>query len=89
MFGNQRELSVPDLKQRAVDLKMDTQAFNQCLDSGRQASAIQADIQEGARAGVSGTPALFINGRFLSGNQPYSEIKDVIEDELQRKQAAK
>jgi predicted DsbA family dithiol-disulfide isomerase/Skp family chaperone for outer membrane proteins len=89
MFGNQRELSVADLKQRAVDLKMDTQAFNQCLDSGRQAGAIQADIQEGARAGVSGTPAIFINGRFLSGNQPYSEIKDVIEDELQRKQAAK
>jgi predicted DsbA family dithiol-disulfide isomerase len=89
MFGNQRELSVADLKQRAVDLKMDTQAFNQCLDSGKEAPAIQADIQEGARAGVSGTPAMFINGRFLSGNQPYSEIKDVIEDELQRKQAAK
>ena len=87
MFGNQRELSIADLKQRAVDLKLDTQAFNQCLDSGREAAAIQTDIQEGARAGVSGTPAIFINGRFLSGNQPYSEIKDVIEDELQRKGA--
>ena len=87
MFGNQRELSIADLKQRAVDLKLDTQAFNQCLDSGKEAAAIQTDIQEGARAGVSGTPAMFINGRFLSGNQPYSEIKDVIEDELQRKGA--
>ena len=87
MFGNQRELSIADLKQRAVDLKLDTQAFNQCLDSGKEAAAIQADIQEGARVGVSGTPAMFINGRFLSGNQPYSEIKDVIEDELQRKGA--
>jgi predicted DsbA family dithiol-disulfide isomerase len=89
MFGNQRELSVADLKQRAVDLKLDTKAFNECIDSGRQAAAVQADIQEGARAGVSGTPALFINGRLLTGNQPYSEIKDVIDDELQRKQAAK
>jgi predicted DsbA family dithiol-disulfide isomerase/Skp family chaperone for outer membrane proteins len=88
MFTNQQELSVPDLKQRAVDLKMDTQAFNQCLDSGRQSTAIQADIQEGARNGVTGTPALFVNGRLLSGNQPYSEIKDVIEDEIQR-QASK
>jgi predicted DsbA family dithiol-disulfide isomerase/Skp family chaperone for outer membrane proteins len=87
MFANQRELSVPDLKQRAVDLKLDTQAFNQCLDSGRYAPAIQKDIQEGARNGVSGTPALFINGRLLSGNQPYSEIKEVIDDELQRKGA--
>ena len=89
MFGNQQELSVADLKQRAVDLKLDAQAFNQCLDSGRQGAAIQADIQEGARNGVSGTPALFINGRLLSGNQPYAEIKDVIEDELQRSKAGK
>jgi len=87
MFGNQRELSVPDLKQRAVDLKMDTQAFNQCLDSGKYVAAIQADILEGSRNGVTGTPALFVNGRLLSGNQPYSEIRDVIEDELQRKAA--
>ena len=85
MFSNQRELSIADLKQRAVDLKLDTQAFNQCLDSGRYVAAIQADIQEGARNGVNGTPALFINGRFLSGNQPYSEIKEIIDDELQRK----
>jgi protein-disulfide isomerase len=89
MFGNQRELSVPDLKQRAVNLKLDTAKFNECLDSGREAAAIQSDIQEGARAGVTGTPAMFINGRLLSGNQPYSEIKEVIDDELQRNQAGK
>ena len=89
MFGNQRELSVPDLKQRAIDLKLDVKEFNECLDSGRQNTAILADIQEGSKAGVTGTPAMFINGRSLSGNQPYSEIKQVIDDELQRKQAAK
>jgi predicted DsbA family dithiol-disulfide isomerase len=87
MFSNQSELSVPDLKQRAVDLKLNTQTFNQCLDSGKHAAAIQADIQEGARNGVTGTPALFINGRLMSGNQPYAEIRSVIEDELQRKSA--
>jgi predicted DsbA family dithiol-disulfide isomerase len=87
MFSNQSELSVADLKQRAVDLKLNAQTFNQCLDSGKHAAAIQADIQEGARNGVTGTPALFINGRLLSGNQPYAEIRNVIEDELQRKSA--
>ncbi len=89
MFGKQSELSIPDLKQRAVDLKLDTAAFNQCLDSGKHAAAVQKDVQEGARAGVTGTPALFINGRLLSGNQPYSEIKLLIDDELQRRQPAK
>jgi protein-disulfide isomerase len=89
MFGNQRELTVDDLKKRAVDMKLDTGKFDECLDSGREADAIQKDIQDGARAGVTGTPAMFINGRFLSGNQPYQTIKDVIEDELERKQASK
>ena len=73
----------------AVTLKLDTEKFNECLDSGRKAAAIQVDIQEGARVGVTGTPATFINGRLLSGNQPYSEIKEVVDDELQRNQAAK
>jgi protein-disulfide isomerase len=89
MFGNQRELSVPDLKQRAADLKLDTAKFNECLDSGQKVVAIQSDIQAGARAGVTGTPAMFINGRMLSGNQPYSEIQGLIEDELQRSQTPK
>jgi len=89
MFGNQKELSIADLKQRAVALKLDTAKFNECLDSGRQVAAIQSDIQEGARVGVTGTPALFINGRMLSGNQPYSEIKELIDDELQRSQSSK
>jgi len=89
MFGNQRELSIADLKQRAVNLKLDPAKFNECLDSGRQVAAIQSDIQEGARVGVTGTPALFINGRMLSGNQPYSEIKELIDDELQRSSPAK
>jgi protein-disulfide isomerase/Skp family chaperone for outer membrane proteins len=89
MFGNQRELSVADLKQRAVDMKLDSAAFNQCLDSGKHAAAVQKDVQEGARAGVTGTPALFINGRLLSGNQPLAGIKEVIDDELQRKQPSK
>ena len=89
MFGNQKELTVDDLKKRAVDLKLDTAKFNECIDSGRVVDTIQKDIQDGSRAGVTGTPAMFINGRFLNGNQPYQTIKDVIEDELERKQAAK
>jgi protein-disulfide isomerase len=89
MFGNQRELSIADLKQRAADMKLDTAAFNQCLDSGKHAAAVQKDLQEGARVGVTGTPALFINGRLLSGNQPLAGIKEVIDDELLRKQPSK
>jgi len=85
MFGNQQQLTVPDLKRRAEVMKLDTAAFNSCLDSGRAAEAVKKDAAEGSQAGVTGTPALFINGRMLTGAQPYNEIRNIIEDELKRK----
>lgn len=84
MFGNQADLTVDALKRRAVELKLDTAAFNSCLDSGRQADAVKKDSEEGSRLGVTSTPTMFINGRLLSGNQPYADIRAIIEDELQR-----
>jgi protein-disulfide isomerase len=89
LFGNQRELTLDALKKRAQDLKLDTAVFNACLDSGKHADAVTKDITEGARAGVTGTPALFINGRLLSGNQPYASIAEIIEDELVRNKTSK
>jgi protein-disulfide isomerase len=84
LFQEQGKLAVEDLKARAVKLELDTTAFNACLDSGRYASRIRQEVLEGARLGVSGTPALFVNGRFLSGARPYEEISSAIDDELRR-----
>jgi len=87
MFGDQQHLTVDDLKKRAVDLKLNAAAFNSCLDSGSKVDAVKKDIDEGHAVGVSGTPAMFVNGRFYSGNLPYADIREVIEDELQRAKA--
>jgi protein-disulfide isomerase len=62
---------------------LNTSAFNTCLDSGRQADPIQKDKDDARKAGVSGTPTLFINGRLVTGRS-YAEIREVIEDELKR-----
>jgi len=43
---------------------------------------VDADLQAGNEAGVNGTPAFFINGRLLSGAQPYDEFKKIIDEEL-------
>ena len=51
MFANQRELTVDALKRRAADMKLDTAAFNTCLDSGRRAAEVTKDIDEGFKAG--------------------------------------
>lgn len=84
MFGNQAELGVDQLKAKAASLGLNADKFNKCLDSGEKAAAIQADIKAGSAAGVSGTPAMFINGRFINGAVPIDQITTVIDDELRR-----
>jgi len=85
LFGDQEHLTVDALKARAVTLKLDTAAFNSCLDSGRQMAAIDKDLAEGAKAGITGTPTMFINGRMMVGAQPFAAIQAVIEEELQQR----
>ncbi|MBI5393346.1 DsbA family protein [Candidatus Woesearchaeota archaeon] len=82
LFQNQQKLAVSDLKQYAVDLKLDTKAFNDCLDSSKYKAEMQKDMADGSSYGVSGTPAFFINGRKLVGAQPFSAFKSIIDAEL-------
>jgi protein-disulfide isomerase len=84
MFGDQQNLSSEELIRKASELSIDLDAFKACLDEGKYFPEIRADMNEGVKAGVEGTPAMFINGRFLIGNVPYDEIQKVIEDELHR-----
>lgn len=87
MFSDQSHLDVASLKQRASALGLNATAFDMCLDSGGKAEVITKDMEEGRKAGVSSTPTLFINGRLMKGNQPYNQIREIIEDELKRKAA--
>jgi predicted DsbA family dithiol-disulfide isomerase len=84
MFADQTNLTVSDLKKKASQLTLDTGIFDACIDGGKYLSQIKSDLSQGVEAGVSGTPAMFINGRFLQGNLPFGEIQRVIDDELHR-----
>jgi protein-disulfide isomerase len=85
MFANQRQLSVDNLKAAAGELGLDVDTFAQCLDSGEHAGVVEADMKAGVEAGVSGTPAMFINGQLVSGAVPYEQVAEVIDAELKRK----
>jgi protein-disulfide isomerase len=85
LFADQTKLSDGDLKASAAALGMDAGKFNACVDSHKYKARVDADMRAGNEAGVNGTPAFFINGRLLSGAQPYDEFKRVIDEELARR----
>ncbi|MEW6435194.1 MAG: DsbA family protein [Myxococcota bacterium] len=82
LFESQ-ELEPEALKAQAQALGLDSKKFDDCLDSGRTAALVKRDMAAGQKAGVTGTPAFFINGRVLSGAQPEDEFRKVIDQELE------
>jgi protein-disulfide isomerase len=45
---------------------------------------VEADQREAEKLGVTGTPAFFINGKYLSGAQPFPVFKERVDAELER-----
>jgi protein-disulfide isomerase len=72
-------LKPADLKKWAKDIKLDSAAFDQCLDSEKYKDEVMKDKMEGEAAGVQGTPTFFINGRPMGGAQQYPEYRKVID----------
>jgi len=70
------------LTQAAVSLGMNDNTFRTCLDGKKDESKTNADLSDGQKAGVSGTPSFFINGISLVGAEPYSAFKAIIDQEL-------
>lgn len=82
IYENQASLSVENLKAWAGELGLNTDKFNTCLDTEKYAEEIDKDFMDGQSYGVTGTPAFFINGRRISGAQPFAVFKQIIDEEL-------
>jgi protein-disulfide isomerase len=77
-----RALDLGSLKRYARDLKLDTAAFDTCLDKGQQAGTVKTNLTEAQNLGLQGTPTIFINGRYISGELTYERLRGVIAEEL-------
>ncbi len=78
---NAGTLSDANLKQFAVDLGLDTAAFNACFDAGKYSSKVaQIGTDAAAKAGVSSTPTVLVNGKPVSPE--YASVKAAIDAEL-------
>ena len=67
---------------------MNEKKFKECVDSGKYASRVQEDLDEGAQIGVTGTPASILlrndTGEVILkvGAQPFDAFKPDVENLL-------
>ena len=73
---------VAAFKGYAKEIGLNEKEFAECLDSGKTASEIQQDMRDGTAAGIRGTPGFIINGKVVSGAQPYAAFAAAIEEAL-------
>jgi protein-disulfide isomerase len=75
----------------AAQIGINRETFTQCLDSQKHLNEIKKDIEDGTKAGVSGTPGFIIGkydangkvvGKFLPGAYPYEDFKRILDEEL-------
>lgn len=85
MFTDQEHISVRDLKEKAKRLGMNESKFSSCLDTGKYTEQVQRDMAVGSKAGVTGTPALFVNGVEVPGGAvAYPVVAAAVDRELTR-----
>ncbi len=82
IFGDQRGMSEAKYVEYATQLGLDVDKFKKDVASAQVEARISSDMAEAAKLGVTGTPAFFVNGRYLSGAQPFARFKALIDEEL-------
>lgn len=70
--------------QLAGALNLDLEKFTECFESRRYATAVQYDIDEARKLGISQTPSHLINGRLIVGPMSKENFKKQIDEALHR-----
>ncbi len=83
---DQQSLAEADIQRVAKAAGLDMTKWEECRKDPSIEAEIKKDESDGQQAGVTGTPAFFINGVFINGAQPYEKFKAIVDAELAKKQ---
>jgi protein-disulfide isomerase len=86
VFENQKDLTDENFRKWAKQLKLKERRFAADLDDPELRKRIEAQQAQGVTLGARGTPAFFINGRFMSGAQLLERFKALIDEERAKAQ---
>jgi len=82
IFANQAEMSPEKYRQYAKEIGLDLKRFDRDVADAGLKQRIDADAAEAQRLGVTGTPAFFVDGRYLAGAVPFEQIKALLDEDL-------
>jgi len=82
LYKNSPRLSVAQVEGYARSVGLDMAKFRAARDNRRSRLVVAADKQSGLRAGMTGTPAIFINGKRYRGRKDHTELLDRLQEEL-------
>lgn len=84
IFENQRDLSVATLEAHAQAIGLDMDQYRKDVADPEVKKRLDEDMRQASELNVTGTPSFFINGRFLSGAQPFGNFKQAIDAALEK-----
>jgi protein-disulfide isomerase len=84
IFENMRQLEDKDLEGYAKKVGLDAGRYSTCYKANKYKDQILKDQKTASSLGARGTPAFFINGRFLSGAQPFPAFQKLVDEELKK-----
>src|SRR3972149_3116117 len=81
---NQGAFAIDNLKRFAQELGLDTQTFNQCIDSHKYEALVKAETKEALDKGITSTPTFVIGDETIAGPRSFEQLQEAIEAELRK-----
>ena len=83
IFENPRLLDPKQFVKYAGEIGLNVEKFEKDLKSPAVKKRLDSDMAQAGKLGVTGTPAFFVNGQFISGAQPFEVFQAAIEAALE------
>lgn len=87
LFANAKELTEENFVKWAGELGLNVDQFKKDMADPAIGKKVDDNQKQGTTLGARGTPAFFVNGRYLSGAQPFEAFKALIDEEMKEADA--
>lgn len=84
LFADQSRVTPSGMQELVRELGLNEEAIAACVKEDAVKEILAADRAAGQAAGVSGTPAFLVNGKFYNGALPIQELTRILEAELEK-----